>query len=95
MSADDQVVTVRVSGRFDYSIHKEFREACMQFHEQASRYVIDLGDTRYIDSSALGMLLVLKERLRDRPVAIDIVNTNREIGRILAIANFQRLFNIA
>ncbi len=55
-------LTIHVEGRFDFNCHQQFRRA----YEGAAagsytEYVVDLRGTEYIDSAALGMLLVLRE----------------------------------
>jgi anti-anti-sigma factor len=57
--------------------------------------VVDLQATDYMDSSALGMLLVLRERAGGDRAQIRIVNCKPEIRRILDIARFGQLFQIA
>jgi len=47
-----------------------------------------------MDSSALGMLLVLKERTGGGETAITLKNCNKEIKNILSISNFDKLFTI-
>jgi len=57
MSTDSQVLTISVNGRFDFSAHQDFRNAYERGGLTPRQYVVDLQDTDYIDSSALGMLL--------------------------------------
>ncbi len=53
-----------------------------------------MTDAEYMDSSALGMLLLLRERAGGDNAQIDIVNCNPGPEKILKAANFNRLFNI-
>jgi anti-anti-sigma factor len=80
---------IAIRGRFDFSAHQEFRRSYENAAE-VSDYVVDLGGTEYVDSSALGMLLLLRERAGDKSVRI--VNCSAGVRRILEIANFQKLF---
>jgi anti-anti-sigma factor len=82
-------VTVHVMGRFDFNCHPGFRDACEMFGE-AQDYVVDLSGTEYLDSSALGMLLVLRDQVGSANVRI--VNCRPAVRRILEIANFGSLF---
>ena len=54
---------------------------------------VDLGNVAYLDSSALGMLLVLREKVTPQ-ARIDLVNCNKDIRNILEISNFQKLFTL-
>jgi len=84
-------VTVYVRGRFDFNCHPGFRNACGSFGK-AKSYIVDLSSTEYIDSSALGMLLVLREEAGGDNVRI--ANCQPPVRRILAVANFDSLFQL-
>lgn len=90
---DGQSLVLKVKGHFDFSLHKEFRQAYKK-EEGVRRYIVDLRDTEYMDSSALGMLLLLREFASDRGAEVVLQNCSREVRKILEIANFQRLFRI-
>ena len=59
VSGDEKTVTITIDGMFDLSLQGDFRKAYEEYGKQM-RYVIDLRDTDYMDSSAFGMLLVFK-----------------------------------
>jgi anti-anti-sigma factor len=94
LSSDGNQVTINVTGQFNFSVYPQFREACRQAAAPQARYVIDLRGTDYMDSSALGMLLLLRERSGGDAADIRIANCNPEIRKIFEIANFDRLFQI-
>ena len=87
--------TLRIDGRFDFNMHRTFRELYEQAPPEIARYVIDLARTDYMDSSALGMLLLLREHVRGDRGRVRITNCNPEIRKILEIANFDKLFEIS
>ena len=90
----DDITRIRVIDRFDYSVHKEFREAYKDSNP-SSEFIIDMSQTSYMDSSALGMLLLLREHLGNDNSKISITGCNAEIKNILEISKFQNLFNIS
>jgi len=87
-------VSIRVGPRFDFNIHGPFRNAYRYRQPSGTRYVIDLFGTEYMDSSALGMLLLLRQHAGGDRASIRIVNVQPAVREILEIANFQRLFDI-
>lgn len=93
-SDDGQTLTIRVEGRFDFSTHQAFRDAYEHSDPSVQRYVIDLSDTTYLDSSALGMLLLLRDHAGGDSARISVENCNSDVRRILAISNFEQLFSI-
>ncbi len=87
-------ITIRVSGRFDFSTHQDFKKAYEQLPGNGGKFVIDLGDTEYLDSSALGMLLILRDYAGGDSANLLITNCREEVKNVLTIANFQQLMKI-
>lgn len=92
--SDGDTRTLRIDGKFDFKMHRCFRELYEQAPPEIARYVIDLARTDYMDSSALGMLLLLREHVSGDRQRVQIVNCRPEIRKILEIANFDKLFDI-
>lgn len=90
--ADAGVLTIAISGRFDFSIHNEFRQATKAVDASTKSIVVDLSNTDYLDSSALGMLLVLRDKIPGNNVKI--MGARTDVKKILEIANFDKLFSI-
>ena len=88
-------LTIQVSGRFDFSQHSDFRVAYENGGEVPACYVIDLNSVDYMDSSALGMLLILREHAGGESSSVALRNCGVDIKEILQTANFQKLFNIS
>ncbi|MDO3385057.1 STAS domain-containing protein [Gilvimarinus sp. SDUM040013] len=94
VSTDGAELTIAIKGRFDFSSHQDFRGAYENLDIKPHRYVIDMSDTAYLDSSALGMLLLLRDHAGGDNAKIEIKNTSTDVKRILTISNFEQLFNI-
>lgn len=93
LSDSGNEVTISVDGRFDFSLHKDFRDAYRD-HQPSAKYIIDMSKTEYMDSSALGMLLLLREHAGGDKSHIVISGCQPDIKKILTISNFQKLFEI-
>ncbi len=91
---DGSAITIRVSGRFDFSVHQDFKAAYEQLPGKGAKYTIDLGDTEYLDSSALGMLLILRDYAGGDAADLLVTNCRDEVKNVLTIANFQQLMEI-
>ncbi|MFT5393052.1 MAG: anti-anti-sigma factor [Gammaproteobacteria bacterium] len=93
-SNDGSEVTIRVEGRFDFSDHRQFRQIQEDFVDEDKACIIDMSGAEYMDSSALGMLLVLRESAGGNASQVRITNCREELRSILEIANFHKLFAI-
>ncbi len=94
ISEDGSNLTIAVEGRFDFSSHSIFRDSYKKYEELPKNCTIDLSDTTYLDSSALGMLLLFRDYAGDAANLI-ITNPSPQVKKILDIANFGRIFVIS
>lgn len=94
VSGDGSQLTIEVNGRFDYSVHREFRSAYIDAGLANASYVIDLSRTEYMDSSALGMVLLLREHVGGDKARVELRNARPEVEKILRIANFDKLLTL-
>ncbi len=90
---DGDNVMITISGRFNFNDHVQFRNAYKDVPPNAT-YTMDMSNTEYMDSSALGMLLLLREHAGGDSSDIIIAGSPPDIKKILNIANFQKLFEI-
>lgn len=95
VSLNGTKLTIRVRGRFDFGNHQAFRDAYERFYKVPEIYVVDLKDATYMDSSALGMLLLLRDHAGGDDAEVQVINSNSDVRKILAISNFDKLFDIS
>lgn len=86
-------LVISVSGRFDFSSLEDFKQSYLNY-EDVKSYLIDLKETQYLDSSALGMLLGLRDYAGGDEAKIKIININDEVNKILQITRLNELFII-
>lgn len=93
-SENDNEITIAIEDRFDFSIHQHFRDAYADCDTTGAQITIELSKTTYMDSSALGMILLLKDHVEKISGQLKIVNPNEAVNKILEIAQFHRLMTI-
>lgn len=94
INRDGKAVIV-LEGRFDFNAHREFREAVDQALKEAGREVlVDLGAVDYLDSSALGMLLMLRDKAKGAAKEVALANARGSVKQVIDIANFGKLFTL-
>jgi anti-anti-sigma factor len=94
LSPDEKNVTISINGRFDFSTHQDFMQAYKVFPKGEKNYVVDLTNAEYLDSSAMGMLLQLREHSTKNGDGVILRNGNEAVQDVLRIANFGKLFVI-
>jgi anti-anti-sigma factor len=93
VSQDGQKLTILVKGRFDFGKHQEFSDSYKNY--KPSSVVVDLKEATYLDSSALGMLLLLRDHAGGENSDVRVINGSSDVRKILAISNFDKLFDIS
>lgn len=93
-SNDDKQLVIAIEDRFDFSLHQQFRDAYCQKTTPDVTYILDLSKTEYMDSSALGMILLLKDHVQLYAGQLIISKPNDTVNKILEIAQFHRLMTI-
>ena len=85
---------IKIQGRFDFSTHQEFRKSFQDVDAENYKFIVNLSNAEYMDSSALGMLLLLRERAGGDKANIRLQGCSQEILQILNVSNFGALFQI-
>lgn len=87
---------VRLHGRFVFSAHREFNDAFERAVLADSQVItIDLSDVDYLDSAALGMLLVARNRAEACGKSLVLRGATGTVLQVLEIAKFTKLFHFA
>jgi anti-anti-sigma factor len=94
VSEDGKELVISISGRFDFSTHQDFRGSYEHIDAKPSLFKVDMKETTYLDSSALGMLLLLRDHAGGESSNIHIINCSPDVTKILTISNFEQLFTI-
>ena len=88
--------TIELDEKFDFSAVGEFRKIYESIDKlPQKKLVIDFKKTRYIDSSALGMLINARSHFSANGVKISLENTNEQIQKIFSISRFETKFDIS
>lgn len=92
----DSLSTLRPVGRFDFNSYRQFRDSYQPVLEdpKVKSIVIDLCDVQYIDSAALGVLLLLRDNATAAGKKVSLANPKGTVKEVLEIANFNKLFQI-
>ena len=92
----DASARIIMSGRFDFQVHREFKDAYAPLLENtAVREIgVEMSKVDYLDSSALGMLMLLNERAKAANKPISLLNTSGVVSQVLEVANFSKIFSI-
>jgi anti-anti-sigma factor len=93
-SEDGKTLTIAIKGRFDFSSLQLFRNAYEKTDIKPQAFIVDLKECDYLDSSALGMLLALRDYGGGDTADIKIINCTNDVRKILLITKLDELFDV-
>jgi anti-anti-sigma factor len=87
---------VRLAGHFDFSSSLEFRKALKPLLEDVEVKIIaiDFDKVPFMDSSGLGMLLLLRDQALQAKSEVVLCACSPFIMKMLAVSQFDKLFRI-
>lgn len=91
VDAQRDTITITLDGRFDLRTVTEFKHV---FTMSPRLWIIDLTRVDYVDSSALGVLLLLRERVDNDPQRVHLRGLRGQPKAVLMMAKFDRLFRM-
>lgn len=93
---EGKVGTLRMEGRFTFESHQPFKSATAPLlgAPDLERIELDLSAITYMDSSSLGLLLLLREKAEAKNIKVVLVRPSPTVMGILNVVHFSRLFEI-
>ncbi len=85
---------ISLPDKFDFSFHKEFTKEYDDsiVNTDISEIVLDFSRVNYLDSSALGMMVLLYRKAQACNKKVAVKNVSGKTAEILKMANFQKLY---
>ena len=92
---DGERHVLAVRGEIDLFTAPELKQVLAESIEAGRvRIVVDLTETTFLDSTALGVLIGAVKRLRSRDGALAIVNIDENIAKTFEITGLDQIFTI-
>lgn len=90
------ITIVRLQGDLELTtrpeVEEKLREICNNV--DVPKIIVDLKETRYVDSSGLGVLVGLYSHVRKSEGQLAITNPNRNVKRLFDLTNVERFLPV-
>lgn len=88
-----ETATIRLPDRFDYAYHRQFSDSYQHYlgNDAISEVVLDFSQVGYLDSSALGMIVLLQKKCSGEGKKVKIKAARGTTLEILKMANMQNI----
>jgi anti-anti-sigma factor len=90
---NDRVI-VHMEGRFDFATRKIFKDAMDEAVKEGLPIVLDLAQVSFVDSSALGLLVISHQNLKNKKISFCLVNPQTYVRQVLDLANVAKMIPI-
>ena len=89
-----KTAVLQLEGAFVFGSHKALRAACRPILDnQKTEFIqLELSRVEYLDSSALGMMLLMKDKALSAGKTIQIKGAQGIVLEVLEVAKFDRFF---
>jgi len=88
------MATVEFSGDIDIAVKDELRARLDAASEQSDCVDIDLSKVDYADSTALGLIIALRNKLRERGGKVRLIAPSVRMRKLLGYAGLDQAFEI-
>lgn len=90
-----RMTSIHLTGHFGHAGTHSFRTAVMRcLNDEASEVVIDCGGLVYIDSLAMGALVLCRNAVLQKGRTIALANCHGPVQEALRLGNFHKIFEI-
>lgn len=90
----DGKTILHLDGRFDFGARKIFKEAMDRASEEGSPIGLELEKVTFVDSSALGLLVICHQNLKNKNVSFFLVNPQTYVKQVLDLANIGKMIPV-
>ena len=90
----DEKTVVYMDGRFDFGARKVFKDAVDRAAGEGSSVVLELEKVTFVDSSALGLLVICHQNFKTKKIPFFLVNPQTYVKQVLDLANIAKMIPI-
>jgi len=95
VSSSNSITSIKLTGQFTFSDTHKFKNILDLIYENRIKSMtLDFSDVTFIDSSCMGMLLLLRDECMARNTSLNIQSPQGQVEKIFHISKFHQLFSI-
>ena len=91
---EDDIQTVKLVGDLDVYSEEDFKEFIEEKIDANKDLVFDLEDLDYLDSTGLGMFMLIYNKQKENGKSVKIINTKENIKKLFKITDLTALFDM-
>ncbi len=93
---ENETCSIILNGRFTFSDNPKFRKILDDFKGGAVRnLVFDFSKVEFVDSAALGMLLIAKDEAEKGNIGLVLRGANGQVEKMFKVSKFDTIFKLS
>ncbi|RMH36148.1 MAG: anti-sigma factor antagonist [Nitrospirae bacterium] len=86
---------VKLEGRFDFANRRVFKDTIDRVQSSSSqRVILDLEGVSFVDSSALGLLVIAHQQFKTRQQRLSLAHPQPYVRQVLELANVPKMIPV-
>lgn len=94
IEANDNTQTVKLIGDLDVYSEDDFKSFIDEEIDTNKDLIIDLSDLEYLDSTGLGMFMIIYKMQESNGKSVKVVNAKENIKKLFKITDLTELFDM-
>lgn len=91
---EDDIQTVKLVGDLDVYSEEDFKEFIEEKIDVNKDLIFDLKDLDYLDSTGLGMFMLIYNKQKENGKSVKIINAKENIKKLFKITDLSDLFDM-
>ena len=92
---ENGAVILVLEGRFDFGARKHFKDTIERIQQEGcSHIILNMESISFVDSSALGLLVIAHQNLKVKQAQLTIVNPQPYVRQVLDLANVPKMIQV-
>lgn len=91
---EDDIQTVKLTGDLDVYSEEDFKAFIDEKIQTDKDVVFDLNDLDYLDSTGLGMFMIVYNTQKENGKSVKIINAKENIKKLFKITDLTALFDM-
>lgn len=92
--ADQDIVTLMLSGRIDTITSPKFQEEILKAFQMGDHLILDFNNVEYISSAGLRVLLVGQKNAESKNGSMKLIHVNEDVHEVLEMTGFIDILTI-
>lgn len=94
LNQENTAAKIAIMQNFTFDLHQDFRKAYEGLPDLCKHINLDLGNVEYIDSSGVGMIMLLVDVAKEKAMKLEINNVKGTVKETFELMNMDQITKV-